>query len=87
MIAPVAELEKCLAKLPGFGRRSASRAALALVREPARLAEPLVAALRAAQWDSTKATTLARQDEELKSRQGFPKRPPTLFPATWKALK
>ena len=40
MIAPVAELEKCLAKLPGFGRRSASRAALALVREPARLAEP-----------------------------------------------
>ena len=48
MIAPVAELEKCLAKLPGFGRRSASRAALALVREPARLAEPLVAALRAA---------------------------------------
>ena len=48
MIAPVAELEKCLAKLPGFGRRSASRAALALVREPARLAEPLVAALRTA---------------------------------------
>jgi recombination protein RecR len=48
MIAPVAELEKCLAKLPGFGRRSASRAALALVREPARLAEPLAAALRAA---------------------------------------
>ena len=48
MIAPVAELEKCLAKLPGFGRRSASRAALALVREPARLAEPLVSALRAA---------------------------------------
>ena len=48
MIAPVAELEKCLAKLPGFGRRSASRAALALVREPARLAEPLVAALKAA---------------------------------------
>ena len=48
MIAPVAELEKCLAKLPGLGRRSASRAALALVREPARLAEPLVAALRTA---------------------------------------
>lgn len=48
MIVPIAELEKCLAKLPGLGRRSASRAALALVREPARLAEPLMAALRAA---------------------------------------
>ena len=48
MVAPVAELERCLAKLPGFGRRSASRAALALVREPGRLAEPLMAALKAA---------------------------------------
>ena len=48
MVAPVAELERCLAKLPGFGRRSASRAALALVREPGRLSEPLIAALRAA---------------------------------------
>ena len=49
MIQPIAELEKCLSKLPGLGRRSASRAALALVREPARLMEPLAAALRAAQ--------------------------------------
>ena len=49
MIAPIAELERCLARLPGLGRRSASRAALALVREPARLMEPLAAALRAAQ--------------------------------------
>ena len=49
MIAPIAELERCLSKLPGLGRRSASRAALALVREPARLLEPLCAALRAAQ--------------------------------------
>ena len=48
MVAPVAELERCLAKLPGFGRRSVSRAALALVREPGRLAEPLMAALKAA---------------------------------------
>ena len=48
MIAPIAELESRLAKLPGFGRRSASRAALALVRERERLAEPLMAALRAA---------------------------------------
>ena len=27
---PIAELERCLAKLPGLGRRSASRAAFAL---------------------------------------------------------
>lgn len=45
MIAPIDELEKALAKLPGFGRRSAARAALALVREPMRLADPLLAAL------------------------------------------
>ena len=48
MLAPVAELERCLAKLPGFGRRSASRAALALVREPERLLAPLVSALKTA---------------------------------------
>lgn len=45
MIRPVEELERRLAALPGFGRRSASRAALALVREPARLMDPLLAAL------------------------------------------
>lgn len=45
MLAPVDELEKCLAKLPGFGRRSAARAALALVREPGRLLDPLSLAL------------------------------------------
>ena len=49
MIAPITELERCLAKLPGLGRRSAGRAALALVREPARLMEPLVVALKVAQ--------------------------------------
>ena len=49
MIAPIADLEKCLSKLPGLGRRSASRAALALVREPGRLMEPLMAALKSAQ--------------------------------------
>lgn len=37
-----------LAHLPGLGRRSAGRAALALVREPGRLLDPLVAALREA---------------------------------------
>ena len=45
---PIAELERCLARLPGLGRRSASRAAFALVREPARLLAPLADALRAA---------------------------------------
>jgi recombination protein RecR len=48
MIEPVDELAKCLSRLPGFGRRSAVRAALALVREPARLLDPLVSALTAA---------------------------------------
>ena len=46
MLGPVQELERCLSRLPGFGRRSAARAALALVREPGRLLEPLEAALR-----------------------------------------
>lgn len=45
MLGPIAELERCLSKLPGLGRRSASRAALALVRERSRLLEPLMAAL------------------------------------------
>jgi recombination protein RecR len=49
MIAPVDELEKCLSKLPGFGRRSAQHGALSLVREPARLLEPLIAALARSQ--------------------------------------
>ncbi len=48
MTGAVAELEKCLARLPGFGRRSAQRAALALVREKERLLRPLAAALAAA---------------------------------------
>ena len=49
MIAPIAELERCLSRLPGLGRRSASRASLALVRDPARLLLPLLSALRAAE--------------------------------------
>lgn len=48
MTGPIDDLEKALARLPGFGRRSAARAALALVREPVRLADPLAEALRAA---------------------------------------
>ena len=46
MLPPIQELEKCLSRLPGLGRRSAARAALALVRESGRLAEPLEAAIR-----------------------------------------
>lgn len=49
MLQPVAELEKSLGRLPGLGRRSAQRAALALVREPGRLLRPLVEALEAAE--------------------------------------
>lgn len=45
MIGPIDELEKCLARLPGLGRRSAARAALALVRERERLLKPLAEAL------------------------------------------
>lgn len=45
MLQPIAELEKCLSKLPGLGRRSAQRAALALVREKERLLKPLAFAL------------------------------------------
>ena len=48
MLAPLDDLEKALARLPGFGRRAAARAALALVREPARLLDPLFLALSAA---------------------------------------
>lgn len=44
-LAPVAELEQALSRLPGFGRRSSSRAALAMMRERERLAEPLLRAL------------------------------------------
>ena len=46
MLAPIDTLERALARLPGLGRRSAGRAALALLRDPARLLDPLVLALR-----------------------------------------
>ena len=49
MIAPIEDLTRALARLPGLGRRSAARAALALLREPARLLEPLAWSLKAAQ--------------------------------------
>ena len=54
MLEPIAELEACLAKLPGLGRRSAQRAALALVREKERLLKPLAFALSEA---AAKVTT------------------------------
>lgn len=46
MLQPIETLERALARLPGLGRRSAGRAALALLREPALLLDPLVLALR-----------------------------------------
>ena len=48
MIAPIEELTRTLAHLPGLGRRSAARASLALLREPERLLDPLVWSLKAA---------------------------------------
>lgn len=46
MLTPIDTLERTLARLPGLGRRSAGRAALALLRDPERLLDPLVLALR-----------------------------------------
>lgn len=48
MVAPVDNLIRSLSKLPGLGRRSAERAALALLRRPEALLTPLVAALQEA---------------------------------------
>ena len=48
MTPAIDELVKSLARLPGLGRRSAVRAALALLREPERTADPLSLALRVA---------------------------------------
>ena len=48
MIAQVDQLIRALSKLPGLGRRSAERAALALLRTPEKLSDPLVEALQAA---------------------------------------
>ena len=48
MILPIDDLIRVLARLPGLGRRSASRAALALLRDPDRLLDPLVWALNSA---------------------------------------
>lgn len=48
MVEPIDNLIRSLAKLPGFGKRSAERAALALVRKPEGLLDPLVGALREA---------------------------------------
>jgi recombination protein RecR len=51
MLECISELEKALSKLPGFGRKSAARAALSLVRERERLLKPLSAALERADRD------------------------------------
>lgn len=46
MSEPIAQLEALLARLPGLGRRSAQRIALAIARNPERYAEPLMEALQ-----------------------------------------
>lgn len=48
MDSPIEVLERALSKLPGLGRRSAERAALALVRYPENLLDPLLRALAVA---------------------------------------
>jgi len=48
MIPPLDNLVRSLARLPGLGRRSAERAALALVRRPEQLLDELSAALATA---------------------------------------
>ena len=48
MVPPIDNLIRALAKLPGLGRRSAERAALALIRKPELLLDALVAALQEA---------------------------------------
>lgn len=48
MVPQVDQLIQALSRLPGLGRRSAERAALALLRRPDRLSDPLVLALQAA---------------------------------------
>ena len=46
MIQPVDNLIRVLSKLPGLGRRSAERAAMALVGKPEQLSDPLIVALQ-----------------------------------------
>ncbi len=46
MIQPVDNLIRALSRLPGLGRRSAERAAMALVGKPEQLSDPLLDALR-----------------------------------------
>ncbi len=48
MIEPLDNLMRALARLPGLGRRSSERAALALLRKPEQLLDTLVEALREA---------------------------------------
>ncbi len=48
MVPPVDNLIRSLSKLPGLGRRSAERAALALLRKPELLLDTLAAALQEA---------------------------------------
>jgi len=48
MVTPISQLIYALARLPGLGRRSAERAAVALLKNPADILDPLADALREA---------------------------------------
>ena len=48
MVTPISQLICALARLPGLGRRSAERAAVALLKNPADMLDPLAKALREA---------------------------------------
>lgn len=48
MDSPIESLQRALSRLPGFGKRSAERASLALLRRQGDLLDPLVKALLAA---------------------------------------
>ena len=53
MLQPVEDLVRSLSRLPGLGHRSAGRAALALLREPERMLDPLVSSLKSAREEVT----------------------------------
>lgn len=57
MSSPFDAVVQALTRLPGFGRRSGERAALALAQDPERLAVPLIAALEQLRTEICLCTT------------------------------
>ena len=57
MSSPFDVVVQALTRLPGFGRRSGERAALALAQDPERLAVPLIAALEQLRTEICLCTT------------------------------